>query len=276
MTTHFPRMPAIFFGHGNPMYAIESNRYTDAWRALGESIPRPHAILSVSAHWYIRATAVTAMARPRTIHDFSGFPQSLFEVQYPAPGSVDLARRVRQLLAPVDVQLDADQAQGWGLDHGTWAVLVHAFPQADIPVVQLSLDAAQSPAWHYALAQRLAPLRDEGVLIMGSGNIVHNLRRLIWGGNKPAYDWAQRFSDTVREHVRAGNHAPLLDYLSAGEDARLSVPTPEHYLPLLYVIAQQQAGEGVSFPVAGIEMGAIDMQSIAVGLGRAVRPVFVD
>jgi len=266
MTTQSPRMPAIFFGHGNPMNAIKPNRYTDAWRELGASLPRPAAILAVSAHWYIRSTAVTAMARPRTLHDFGGFPRELFEVEYPAPGSPALARRVQQLLAPVAVALDEDITHGWGLDHGTWSVLVHAFPRADIPVVQLSLDATQSSDWHYALARQLAPLRDEGVLIIGSGNIVHNLRRLTWTDDAPPYAWSQRFSDWVGGHLLAGEHAPLIHYLGNGEDAQLSVPTAEHYLPLLYVIAQQRPDEAVSFPVSGIEMGAIDMRSVAVGL----------
>lgn len=265
MKTPSQRMPAIFFGHGNPMYAIKPNRYTAAWRNLGQSIPRPQAILSVSAHWYIRGTAVTAMAHPRTIHDFGGFPQTLFEVQYPASGSPELARRVQQLLVPVEVQSDEDETQGWGLDHGTWSVLKYTFPKADIPVVQLSIDATRPPEWHYALAQRLIPLRDEGILIIGSGNIVHNLRRLTWAENTPPYDWAQRFSDQVRQHLISGKHDPLINYLSAGEDARLSVPTPDHYLPLLYVIAQQQAGEAAGFPVEGIEMGAIDMTAVVVG-----------
>jgi 4,5-DOPA dioxygenase extradiol len=266
MTTPSQRMPSIFFGHGNPMYALESNKYTAAWEAVGASLPRPAAILSVSAHWYIRGCRVTAMARPRTIHDFGGFPRALFEVQYPAPGSPTLARRVRDLLAPlVDARLDDDEKQGWGLDHGTWSVLVHAFPEADVPVVQLSIDAMQSPAWHYALAQRLAPLRDEGVLVIGSGNIVHNLGRLTWAADTPPHDWAQRFSDWVYGHVAAGRHAPLIDYLSAGDDARLSAPTPDHYLPLLYVLALQQPGEPVGFPVAGIDMGAIDMRCVTVG-----------
>jgi 4,5-DOPA dioxygenase extradiol len=274
MTTSSQPMPAIFFGHGNPMYALESNRYTAAWRAVGASLPRPAAILAVSAHWYIRACRVTAMARPRTIHDFGGFPRALFEVQYPAAGSPVLAQRVRELLAPVaDVQLDEDAAQGWGVDHGTWSVLVHAFPLADVPVVQLSIDARQAPAWHYALAQRLLPLRDEGVLIVGSGNIVHNLGLLIWSADAPPFDWARRFSEFVYARVLAGDHGPLIDYLSAGDDARLSVPTPDHYLPLLYVLAQQQPGEPVSFPVSGIDMGAIDMRSVAVGLEEKVsRP----
>lgn len=246
------------------MYAIEPNRYTGAWRSLGASI-RPEAILCVSAHWQTRGTAVTAMSHPRTIHDFGGFPQALFEVQYPAPGSPALARRIQQLLAPIAVHLDEDETQGWGLDHGAWSVLKYAFPKADIPVVQLSIDATQPPEWHYALARRLTPLRGEGILITGSGNIVHNLRRLRWTENTPPYDWAQRFSDHVRNHLIAGNHAVLIDYLSAGEDARLSVPTPDHYLPLLYVIAQQQAGETAGFAVEGIEMGAIDMATVVVG-----------
>ena len=264
MTTYSARMPAIFLGHGNPMYAIESNRYTDAWRALGKTLPSPAAILSVSAHWYVRESAITAMTQPRTIHDFGGFPSKLFEVVYPAPGSPTLARRVQQLLAPYELRLDEDTAHGWGLDHGTWSVLLHLFPKAEIPVVQLSINSSQSSAWHYALAQRLAPLRDEGVLIMGSGNIVHNLGRLIWNDNTPPYEWAQRFSGWVYEHVRTGHHAPLIDYLSVGTDAQLSVPTPEHYLPLLYVLALQQPGDVVSFPVNGIDLGAIDMQSIVV------------
>ena len=260
------RMPAVFFGHGNPMYAIESNRYTEAWRKLGESLPRPSAILAISAHWYTLGTAVTAMAQPRTIHDFGGFPRALFDVQYPAPGSPQFARRVQQLLTPVTVRLDEDAAQGWGFDHGTWSVLKHAFPEADLPVVQLSIDATQPPAWHYALAQRLSPLRDEGVLIVGSGNIVHNLRHCIWSDDAVAHPWALRFSDRIHACLHAGDHAPVIDYLSAGEDARLSVPTPEHYLPLLYVIAQQRTDESASFPVEGMELGAIDMRAVAVGI----------
>lgn len=263
------RMPAIFFGHGNPMYALESNRYTEAWRRLGESLPRPRAVLAISAHWYTRGTAVTAMAAPRTLHDFGGFPRALFEMRYPAPGSPELARRVQQLLAPQPVHLDEDAARGWGLDHGTWSVLVHVYPGADIPVVQLSIDAERPPAWHYAFAKKLTALRDEGVLIVGSGNIVHNLGRLDWGGGGTVYDWAQRFSDKIRGHLRAGEHGPVIDYAAAGDDARLAVPTPDHYLPLLYVIAQQQPGEPLSFPVEGIDMGSVDMSAVAVGLAGA-------
>jgi len=265
MTTKNPKMPALFLGHGNPMYAIQPNRYADGWSQLAQSLPRPKAIIAISAHWYIDHTAVTAMERPRTIHDFGGFPQALFDVQYPAPGSPELAQRIAQLLAPLEVRLDKDEQHGWGLDHGTWSVLLHLFPQADIPVVQLSIDATQPPAWHHALAKQLAPLRDEGVLILGSGNIVHNLRLINWSASAPAYDWAERFSEWVRTQLRANNRQALIDYLSAGKDARLSVPTPDHYLPLLYVIAQQQAGEVFGLPMSGIDMGAIDMQVVTVG-----------
>lgn len=262
MTAKLSRMPAVFFGHGSPMNTLERNRYTEAWRRLGESLPKPKAILAVSAHWYTRSTAVTAMESPRTIHDFGGFPQELFEVQYPAPGDPALAERVRELLAPVDVRLD----KSWGLDHGTWSVLVHAFPHADVPVVQLSIDGTQPPSFHHELAQKLAPLRDEGVLIIGSGNVVHNLGQIQWAEDTKPYDWAVRFNDKVRGYLAAREHGPLIDYATLGEDARLSVPTPDHYLPLLYVIAQQGENETISLPVDGIEFGSIGMLTAMVGL----------
>jgi 4,5-DOPA dioxygenase extradiol len=255
-------MPAIFFGHGNPMNALYRNAYTDAWSALGRSIAPPKAILCVSAHWYIPATAVTAVAQPRTIHDFGGFPRELFAVQYPAAGSLALAGRVRDLLAPVPVQMD-DQ---WGLDHGTWSVLVHAYPDADILVVQLSIDEPREASWHYEIAKQLAPLRDEGVLIMGSGNLVHNLHTYSWGNHKlGAYDWAQRFEDAARERLVAADFAPLVDYEALGRDAMLSAPTPEHYLPLVYVLAQYREGDSVTFPVEGFDGGSISMLSVAIG-----------
>lgn len=256
------RMPALFLGHGNPMYAIEPNHYTHGWHQLAQSLPRPKAILAISAHWYIDHTAVTAMAQPRTIHDFGGFPQALFDVQYPAPGSPALAQRLQQLLTPLEVKLD----HHWGLDHGSWSVLMHLFPNADIPVVQLSIDATQPPAWHHALAQQLKPLRDEGVLILGSGNIVHNLGRLDWSANAPAHEWAEHFSNWVCTQLRSNTPDALINYLNEGEDARLSAPTPDHYLPLLYVIAQQQPGEKFGLPMGGIGMGAIDMQVVTVGM----------
>jgi 4,5-DOPA dioxygenase extradiol len=264
-------MPAVFFGHGSPMNTLEHNRYTEAWRRLGESVPKPKAILAISAHWYTRGTAVTAMDRPRTIHDFGGFPQELFEVQYPAPGDPMFAERVRQLLAPIEVTLD----NSWGLDHGTWSVLVHAFPRVDVPVVQLSIDGTRPPRFHYELAQMLAPLRDQGVLIVGSGNVVHNLERIQWTEDAKPYDWAVRFNDTVRGFLAAHEHGSLIDYLSLGEDARLSVPTPEHYLPLLYIIALQSGHEGISLPIDGIEYGSIGMLTAVVGL-EADYPIPAD
>lgn len=263
--TRTRRMPALFFGHGSPMNAIAHNRYSKVWRRIGESVPRPAAILAISAHWYIRDTAVTAMEAPRTIHDFGGFPKELYSVQYPAPGNPLFAQRVRDLLAPLEVTLD----RSWGLDHGAWSVLVHAFPAADVPTVQLSMDATQPPAFHYELAKRLAPLRDEGVLILGSGNIVHNLGLIQWTADAPPYDWAVRFDEAVRQRLEARDHSAMIEYPAFGPDARLSVPTPEHFLPLLYVIAQQREDEAVSFPIGGIEYGSIGMRAVAVGLPDA-------
>ena len=256
------RMPAIFFGHGTPMNTLARNRYTEAWRKLGESVPRPKAILCVSAHWYTHGTGVTVMELPETIHDFYGFPQALFDVQYPAPGDPALAARVRDLLAPVDVGLD----RTWGLDHGTWSVLVHAFPDASVPVVQLSIDGMQPPRFHYELGRKLAPLRDEGVLVIGSGNVVHNLRVLNRRDDAPAFDWAVRFNDRVRDALARRDHDVLIDYGTLGEDAALSVPTPEHYLPLLYVAALQADGESMSFAVDGIDKGSLGMLTAAAGV----------
>lgn len=256
-----PRMPVVFFGHGSPMNAIQPNRYADAWRRIGAALPRPRAILSVSAHWYTRGTAVTAMEKPRTIHDFYGFPKPLYEIEYSAPGEPALAVRVRDLAAPVDVQFDGS----WGLDHGTWQVLMHAFPAADIPVVQLSIDGTQPGAFHYDLGKRLAPLRDEGVLVIGSGNVVHNLRLMQRGPDAPPYDWALRFNGRVRALLEARDHAPLVDWESLGADARLAIPTPDHYLPLLYCIALQTADEKLAFPVDGIDIGSVGMLSAVIG-----------
>jgi 4,5-DOPA dioxygenase extradiol len=256
------RMPAIFFGHGNPMNALATNDWTRAWSALGAAMPRPRAILAISAHWYLPGTHVTAMAKPPTIHDFGGFPHELYDVRYPAPGDPALAARVQDLLAPVVVERD----ERWGLDHGTWSVLVHAYPDADIPVVQLAIDETQPPQFHYALAKRLAPLRDEGVLILGSGNVVHNLHAYAWGRHAAhQFDWAVRFETQARGLLQAREHEPLVDYESLGDDAVLSVPTPEHYLPLLYVIATQHDDEPVTFPVEGGDGGSISMLSVKVG-----------
>lgn len=252
-------MPAIFFGHGNPMNAIQPNAYTEAWSRLGRELPRPKAVVCVSAHWYLSGTRVTAMERPRTIHDFGGFPRALFEVQYPAPGSPELAERVTALVG-------AEPDMRWGLDHGTWSVLVHVFPDADVPIVQLSIDERQPAQFHYDLGRRLAPLRDEGVLVIGSGNLVHNLHTYAWGRHEPEpFDWAVRFENSAREWMRTGDHEPLIGYGMLGPDAQLSAPTPDHYLPLLYVLGAQQEGDRVTFPVEGIDGGSVSMLSVQVG-----------
>jgi 4,5-DOPA dioxygenase extradiol len=258
------RLPALFVGHGSPMNALEHNDYTRAWRALGESLPRPRAILAISAHWYTRGTFVTSNDRPPTIHDFGGFPQPLFEVSYPAAGAPALAGRVAALLAPLNARESAD----WGLDHGTWSVLAHTYPAADIPIVQLSIDGTQPPAFHLAVGRRLAALRDEGILVFGSGGIVHNLGRLQRDGAAVTPGWAQEFDDWVRERAAAADHEALVDFASRGDAARLSVPTPEHFLPLLYVLGTQQPGDTVSVPVSGFDLGSLSMTSIVVG-GRA-------
>jgi 4,5-DOPA dioxygenase extradiol len=256
------KLPSIFFGHGNPMNALYKNSYTEAWAELGRSIPRPDAILCVSAHWYIPAIGVTAMDRPRTIHDFGGFPRELFEVRYPAPGSPDLAERVGEMLGG-DVILDTVR---WGLDHGTWSVLCHVFPDADIPVVQLSIDETKPSEWHYEFGKQLAPLRDEGVLVMGSGNLVHNLHAYAWGDQtREPFDWALRFESEARKLMIEADHHPLATYELMGKDALLAAPTPDHFLPLLYVLGTQREGDRVSFPVEGFDGGSISMLSVMIG-----------
>jgi 4,5-DOPA dioxygenase extradiol len=244
------------------MNAVRQNPYTQAWAAIGKSMPRPRAVLCVSAHWFVPGSHVTAMERPRTIHDFGGFPRALQEVLYPAPGDPGLARRVQQVLAPVPVTLDTR----WGLDHGTWSVLVHMFPNADVPVIQLSIDETQMPAFHFDLGRRLATLRDEGVLIVGSGNVVHNLEAYAWGAHtaKPL-PWAARFDYRSHELLANNLFKPLIDYESLGEDALLSVPTPEHFLPLLYVAGARKDGETARFPIAGFDGGSISMLCVQFG-----------
>lgn len=254
-------LPAIFFGHGNPMNALAENAYTAAWRRFGIDTPRPKAILSISAHWFVPGTGVTVSTSPRTIHDFGGFPRELYRVQYPAPGDPELARRVRKLLDPLPVQLDTS----WGLDHGTWSVLRHVYPQADVPVVQLSIDEASPPAFHFEVGRKLAPLRDEGILIVGSGNLVHNLHAYAWGRHvAEPYEWAIRFEERVKELMLADENGPLIAYEHLGRDAMLSIPTPDHYLPLLYVLGTRQPGEQITFPVEGVDGGSISMLSVRV------------
>jgi 4,5-DOPA dioxygenase extradiol len=255
-------MPTAFFGHGSPMNALELNRHTRAWTQFGERAPRPHAILCVSAHWYIRGTAVTAMSQPKTIHDFGGFPKALYEVQYPAPGDPALAARVKELLAATTVVEDVSE---WGLDHGTWSVLKHVYPEADVPVVQLAIDSTKPLAAHYQLARRLAPLRDEGVLIVGSGNVVHNLGMVRREHNAEPWPWATRFNSEVRSRLIANDHPSLADINALGEAGAKSIPTPEHYVPLLYVIALQRPDDRLAFLTDGIDLGSISMMSISIG-----------
>jgi 4,5-DOPA dioxygenase extradiol len=254
-------LPAIFFGHGNPMNALLDNVYTAAWQRIGRKLPKPKAILSISAHWFVPGTGVTVSTAPRTIHDFGGFPKELYRVQYPAPGDPALARRVHELLKPIPVQFD----DSWGLDHGTWSVLKHVYPHADIPIVQLSIDETQPAQFHFEVGQRLAPLRAEGVLIVGSGNLVHNLHAYAWGRHMPdPYDWAVRFETEAKQMMISGENKPLIDYEHLGPEALLSIPTPDHYLPLLYVMGSRQAGETVTFPVEGVDGGSISMLTVQI------------
>lgn len=253
------QMPVVFVGHGNPMNSLRDNQYTRGWAALGRSLPRPEAILAISAHWYIPETSVTVRHPPPTLHDFYGFPQELFQVEYPAPGSPELAERVADLLSPDRVHLDKE----WGLDHGTWSVLRHIYPGANVPVVQLSLDTRKGPEGHFRLGERLRHLRQDRVLIIGSGNIVHNLRGFNWGNplTVPPH-WAIEFEEWNRDSLITGDAAELVEYRGKGEMARLSAPSPDHYLPLLYLAGLADESDEVSFPVEGFDGGTMSMLSV--------------
>ncbi|MCU7492373.1 MAG: 4,5-DOPA dioxygenase extradiol [Bacteroidota bacterium] len=252
--TKTEKMPVLFVGHGSPMNAIEENEFVEGWREAGRTLPRPNAILCISAHWETRGTYVTAVEKPITIHDFGGFPRELYSVEYPAPGSPALAHDTREIITKTDVEFESK----WGLDHGCWSVVKHMYPEADVPVVQLSLDHNQGPQYHYELAKELAPLRKKGVLIMGSGNMVHNLGMVAWDKlTQPgyAYDWALEASDKMKGYIMQGDHAHLINYKQQGTAIHLAVPTPEHYLPLLYALALKEEDENVTFfndaPVGG-------------------------
>lgn len=259
-------MPALFIGHGSPMNTLERNGFTEGWRALGQRLPRPRAVLVVSAHWYFGATAVTAMARPRTIHDFYGFPQELFEFEYPAPGSPELANEVVEVAKPLWVGLDHDQ---WGLDHGTWSVLAHLYPNADVPVVQLSINALRPIEYHLELGAKLAPLRHRGVLILGSGNVVHNLRQVQWNRPDAVFDWAKRFDDAVVQQLDE-DPSRILD-VTRHPDFPLAVPTPDHFIPLMYIaaLAAEEGGSSAEAIVRGYSMGSISMTCYGVGVDQA-------
>jgi 4,5-DOPA dioxygenase extradiol len=257
-------MPVLFIGHGSPMNGIEDTEFSRRWTKMASEIPRPKAVLVVSAHWFTKGTKITAMDFPETIHDFGGFPRELFEVQYPAPGNPVLAKETAELLHSAKVELDHD----WGLDHGTWTVVRHMYPGADMPVLQLSIDYTKSPQYHYDLAKELHTLRKKGILIIGSGNMVHNLRMLAWDKlNEPeyGYDWAKQMNSTFKELIHDGNHKPLINYSSLGREAMLAIPTPEHYLPLMYTLGLQSAKVAVSFFNDTTLAGSLTMTSVKFG-----------
>jgi len=263
-TENTGKMPVLFLGHGSPMNAIQDTPFSRKWEETGRTIPKPVAILCISAHWETRGTQVTAMEHPKTIHDFGGFPKELYAVQYPAPGNPELAGEIKAMIRKAAVGLDMQ----WGLDHGCWSVLRHLFPKADVPVVQLSLDYGQVAQFHYDLAKELSPLREKGVLIIGSGNIVHNLGMVAWdklGAGEYGYDWAIEANENIKKLILAGDHDPLINYSSQGKAFGLAIPTPEHFLPLLYVLALQEENEKISIFNDALVAGSLSMLSAKVG-----------
>jgi len=256
-----PRMPVMFIGHGNPMNAIEDNAYHKSWQSLGKTLPRPQAILSVSAHWITQGTKVTAMSHPKTIHDFGGFPKKLFDQEYPAPGTPEFAKLTKDMVTDSHIQTD----ESWGLDHGTWSVLLPMYPAADIPVYQLSLDYDQRPTYHYEIGKQLNKLRDKGVLIIGSGNLVHNLREVDWSGGNKVYDWAREFDTKFTEWMDKGDHASILNYQKIlGNTATMAHPTYDHLLPLFYILGLQQKNEHITYFNDQFDMASISMRSMLI------------
>lgn len=257
-------MPVLFIGHGSPMNAIEDNEFSKRWQQMGKEIPIPKAVVVVSAHWLTKGTLVTAMPNPKTIHDFGGFPQALFDIQYPAPGSPELATEIQKLITNPAVELDHD----WGLDHGTWSVVKHMYPDADIPVLQLSIDYYKPAAYHYEIAKQLLALRKKGVLIIGSGNMVHNLRMVAWDKlNEPEYgfDWALEMNDIFKNKISNGFHKELIQYEKLHKAATLAIPTPDHYYPLLYILALQTDNDKVEFFNDKAVGGSLTMTSVKIG-----------
>ena len=261
--SHTDKMPVLFLGHGSPMNAIEENEFVQGFRKVGKEITKPNAILCISAHWETKGTFVTAMENPRTIHDFGGFPRELFQVQYPAPGNPELAKETQQIVTTTEVGLDSN----WGLDHGAWSVIKHMYPNADVPVIQLSLDYRKSPQYHYELARELAALRKKGVLIVGSGNMVHNLRMVAWDKLNEvdyAYDWAAEASEKMKNFIKNGDHQSLIQYAQHGRAFNLAIPTPEHYLPLLYSLALADENDEVSLFNDKAVAGSLTMTSVKI------------
>ncbi|HLC43116.1 MAG TPA: 4,5-DOPA dioxygenase extradiol [Methylomirabilota bacterium] len=256
-----PKTPVLFVGHGSPMNGIETNAYSLAWEELGKQVARPKAVLCISAHWLTAGTFVHVSDAPKTIHDFWGFPKTLYEARYPCPGAPTVAKEIQSLITKTTVSPDTE----WGLDHGAWTVLHHLFPAADVPVFQMSIDHTKPSEFHYQIGKELAALREQRVLIVGSGNIVHNLRVMRYDRDAKPYDWAIEFDELTRQLIVAGDHRSLIAYEKCGRAASLAVPTPDHYWPLLYTIALQDAGEPVSFPIEGIANGSISMRTIIIG-----------
>lgn len=263
LTETFEKMPVLFLGHGSPMNAIEENEFVAGFRNIGKNIPKPKAVIVISAHWETKGTFVTAMDNPRTIHDFGGFPQALFDVQYPAPGSPELAKETKEIIKKTEVGLD----QRWGLDHGAWSVVKHLYPKADVPVIQMSIDYTQGAQYHYELAKELASLRKKGILIVGSGNIVHNLGMIAWdklNADSYGYDWALEANEQMKKYILSGDHKPLINYRSQGKAWDLAIPSPEHYLPLIYTLGLKDEGENITLFNDKAVAGSLTMTSVKI------------